>query len=145
MYITGIGNVTECNHSFIYLNTEGKQERLKATLDLLRSIFTQAEEDSRFYYRVKEVLRAEFEQRREKVEDRYHYITDDERKERYRAGGYKNGIGLEIEQQINNEECTRQFSAVYGFYDAVKFASDKWMEADKIKRQATAALNAMKA
>jgi len=145
MYITGIGNVTECNHSFIHLNTEGKQERLKATLDLLRSIFTQAEEDSRFYYRVKEVLRAEFEQRREKVENRYHYITDDERKERYRAGGYKNGIGLEIEQQINNEECTRQFSAVYGFYDAVKFASDKWMEADKIKRQATAALNAMKA
>lgn len=144
MYVFGIGNVTECNRSYIFLNNEGKQERKVSTAELLKSILAQAEENHRAYDKVKEELKVEFEKRREIVEGRYHFITDEEVQERYREGGHKGGIWLEVEQKVNNEECTRQYSAVYGFYDAVKYLSDKWMEAIKLRDQAKAALNTVK-
>lgn len=144
MYVFGIGNVTACNSSYIFLNTEGKQESIKATKERLEAIFYQSDAVCKAYWRVQDDLKKEFEKRREKVEERYHFITDEEVQERYRAGGYKNGIGLEVEQKVNNEECTRQYSAVYGFYDAVKYLSDKWLEANKLRSEAKVALNTVK-
>ena len=140
MYVVGIGNVTGCNKAYIFLNDEGKQSSKKATEDLLVDVFTQAEADCRFYCRMGADLRKEFEKRRDKVEERYHFITDEEVQEKYRASGYRGGIGLEVDQKVNNEECTRQYAAVYGFYDAVKYANERWVEADKLKRQAGSAL-----
>lgn len=144
MYVIGIGNVTECNSSYIFLNTEGKQESIKATKERIEAVFYQSDEVCKAYWRANDDLKKEFEKRREMVEERYHFITDEEVQERYREGGYKNGIWLEVEQKVNNEECTRQYSAVYGFYDAVKYLSDKWLEINKLRSEAKAALNTVK-
>lgn len=144
MYVIGIGNVIECNSSYIHLNTEGKQESIKATKERLEAIFYQTDEICKAYWRAKDDLKKEFEKRREKVEERYHFITDEDVQERYRAGGHKNGIWLDVEQKVNNEECTRQYSAVYGFYDAVKYLGDKWYEINRLREQAKTALNTVK-
>lgn len=143
MYVIGIGNVTGCNRSYIHLNNEGKQESIKATKERLEAVLYQSDEVCKSYFRAKDDLKKEFEKRRERVENKYHFITDEEVAEKDRESGYKRGLWLEVEQKVNNEECTRQYSAVYGFYDAVKYLSDKWYEISRLREQAKAALQGM--
>lgn len=77
MEVFSLGNVTECNYSWIFLNTEGKQERIKADKDRLKLIFDTAGEDMRFYERMGKVVTQFYERRKVEVEQKYHFITDE--------------------------------------------------------------------
>jgi Rps23 Pro-64 3,4-dihydroxylase Tpa1-like proline 4-hydroxylase len=144
MYVIGVGNVTECNKSYIHLNDEGKQSSIKATRELLEIIRDQAEAETEFYLKMRAILYEEFEKRRDAVQKKYHFISDEEVEEKNRQSGYKDGLFINIHKQVNNEECTRQYSSVYGFGDAWVFAGECWERVFRLKRQAEAALRSLR-
>jgi len=139
MYVSGVGNVTECNSSYIHLNNEGKQESKKATVELLRKVLNIASKDLEFYDRMQEELKALYERRKAEVERKYHWITDEMVKAAYQESS-KKGFELSVSKDSNNEECTRKFGEVFGIYEGVRFSSDRYWEARKLKVQAENAL-----
>ena len=139
MMVSGMGNVTECNYLWIFLNNEGKQDRLKANRERLLDIFHTAIEDQSFYDRMGKVLTEEYERRKAQAEAKYHYITDEMVQEAYKED-HKKGFYLSLSKDSNNEECLRQFSYVFGLYDGAKLAHDRYWEAYKLARQAKDAL-----
>lgn len=143
MYVFGIGNVTECNKSYIHLNNEGKQESKKANVELLRKVLITATQDLEFYNRMQEELKALYERRKAEADRKYHWITDDMVKAAYQESS-KKGFELSISQDINNEECVRRFGEVSGIYEGVKFANERYWEIRKIKIQAENALKECK-
>lgn len=139
MNVFSLGNVTECNYSWVFLNNEGKQDRIKADEGRLRLILDTAGEDLRFYDRMGKVLTQFYERRKAEVEKRYRYITDEMVQEAYKQS-YESGFGLSISQSSNNEEYIRQYAAVHGIYDGVKLAHDRYWEARKLLKQSKDAL-----
>lgn len=139
MQVLGIGNVTECNRSYVFLNNEGKQDRLKATEELLRLIMETASSSYSFYGRMYEEITAEYEKRNEEVKKKYHFITDEQIKEA-NAKDRRLGFDLSVRKDSNNEECVRQFSRVHGFYDGARYAGDRKWEAKRLFEQSKNAL-----
>lgn len=139
MYVFSLGNVTECNYNWIFLNDEGKQERIKADKERLKLILDTAGEDLRFYDRMGKVVTQLYERRKAKVEKKYHFITDEMVKAAYQESSDR-GFELSISKNSNNEECIRQYAAVHGLYDGVKLAQDRYWEARKLLEQAKNAL-----
>ena len=139
MDVFSLGNVTECNYNWIFLNDEGKQERIKADKERLKLILDTAGEDMRFYDRMGKVVTQLYERRKAEVEKKYHFITDEMVKAAYQESS-KRGFEVSISKNSNNEECIRQYSAVHGLYDGVKLAHERYWEARKLLEQAKNAL-----
>ena len=140
MQVLGLGNVTGCNRSYVFINNGGKQDSIRSTPDLLSTIRDTASRDYVFYTRMWEVLTDEYEKRKAEVHKLYHFITDDMVGEAF-IRDYKEGLSLSCRKESNNEECIRQFSRLYGLYDGANLASDKRWEARKIYIQADNSLN----
>mgnify|MGYP001037076504 FL=1 len=139
MEVFSLGNVTECNYGWIFLNTEGKQERIKADKDRLKLILDTAGEDMRFYERMGNVVTQFYERRKAEVEKKYHFITDEMVKAAYKESSDR-GFELSITKDSNNEECIRQYAAVHGLYGGASLAHDRYWEARKLLEQAKNAL-----
>ena len=146
MYVFGIGNVTGCNHSYIFLNDNGKQSSIASNRERLQAIRTQAAADEAFYDRFYKEAHAEYECRMSEVKAKYHYITDDDIAAVLAAeGNSKRWFDLTWKQASNNEECHRQFNLVFGFADAANYALDMSHKAHKLRMQAENALKEMEA
>ena len=143
MEVFSLGNVTECNYGWIFLNTEGKQERIKADKDRLKLILDTAGEDMRFYERMGNVVTQFYERRKAEVEKKYHFITDEMVKAAYKESSDR-GFELSITKDSNNEECIRQYAAVHGLYGGARLAHDRYWEARKLLEQAKNALKQYK-
>lgn len=143
MEVFSLGNVTECNYSWIFLNDEGKQERIKADKERLKLILDTAGEDMRFYDRMGKVVTQLYERRKAEVEKKYHFITDEMVKAAYQESSDR-GFELSISKDSNNEECVRQYSSVYGLYDVVRMAHERYWEARKLLGQVKNALKRYK-
>lgn len=133
MQVLGLGNVTECNYSYIFLNNEGKQ--IKATKDLLSAILKTSSTNTTFYERMYTELSAEYEKRKTEVDNKYRFITDEMVEDAYRRSRLE-GFELSLKKPSNNEECIRQFSKVSGIFDGARVALDKKWEAHKLLKQA---------
>lgn len=141
MYVFGIGNVTGCNRSYIFLNDNGKQSSIASNRERLQDIRTQAAADEAFYGRFYKEVHAEYERQYEAVKAKYHYITDDDIAAVLAAeGNSKRWFDLTWKQESNNEECTRQFSRVFGIADVASYGSDMCRQAHKLRSQASSAL-----
>lgn len=136
MQVLGIGNVTECNRSYIFTNDGGKQGRIRSTPELLRSIKETASLEVEVYRRMGEELSEAYEKRIEDAKKRYHFITDDMVKEAFRSGDHKQGTSLSFVKDSNNEECIRQYAKVSGWFEAVEFARGKYWEVQRLLVQA---------
>lgn len=143
MYVLGIGNVVECNRLYIHLNNEGKQDRIKATEEKLREIQAKAAESVPFYERMYQELKDLHERRRDAVEEKYHFITDDDIKAAYEESN-KAGFDLSIRKDSNNEECIRQISSVYGIYEGARYALERKNAIYKIMKQAENAIRELR-
>ena len=139
MQVVGIGNVTECNRSYIHLNDEGKQRSITATSNLLKIIKETASVDTEFYTRMREVLYDEYENRRAEVVQHYHCITDDMIKEAY-ARSYMEGSSLSCLKDTTNREFERQWGILSGIMDMAILAMDRKHEARRLLRQAEGSL-----
>lgn len=135
MQVLGLGNVTECNRSYIFLNDEGKQDRIKATQELLKAILDTAYADYQFYSRLCEVVTAEYEKRKAEVERRYQFITDEMVAEALEKDR-KRGIELSWSKDSHNAECSRQYNKIFGLYEVVKMGMDRKWEANRLLAQA---------
>ena len=146
MSVFGIGNVTGCNRSYIFLNDDGKQSSIASNRERLQDIRTQAAADEAFYDRFYKEVRAEYERQYEAVKAKYHYITDDDIAAVLAAeGNSKRWFDLTYKKQSNNEECHRQFNLVFGFADAANYAWDMSHKTHKLRMQAENALKEMEA
>lgn len=146
MYVFGIGNVTGCNRSYIFLDDNGKQSSIASNRERLQAIRTQAAADEAFYDRFYKEVHAEYERQYEAVKAKYHYITDDDIAAVLASeGNSKRWFDLTYKKQSNNEECNRQFNRVFGWADASKHAGDLWFASHKIRMQAENALKEMEA
>ena len=144
MYTAGIGDVTECNRSYIFIaEGSGEKKRIPATRDRLEAILTQAMEDIRFYDRMWEEINKLYEKQKVEAERKYHYITDEEVKEAYDKGR-KEGFNISVMQSSNNEEYMRGWSKVHGLYGGANYASDKKWRAYRINEQAKLAVTKVK-
>ena len=141
MYIFGIGNVSECNSSYIHLNDEGKQSRIKATPEDLSKILKQAAEDYAFYNRLYTEIHELYERRYSEVKKRYKYITEEDIEALRKAGG--DWLGLSWRKDSNNEECTRQYNRVFGLSDICSWALEQREAARKLNAQAKEALQSL--
>ena len=135
MYVDMIGNVTECNSSYIHLNNEGRQESIKATVEKLQEVLRVASGNVVFYSRMYKELYALYERLKTEAEAHYKYITD-EQIEEARERGDKNWMMLSWTQESHNEDCNRNISNAFGTFNGCKYAGDREMEARKIKAQA---------
>lgn len=143
MEVFSLGNVTGCNYDWIFLNDEGKQERIKADKDRLKLILDTAGEDVRFYERMGRVVTQFYERRKAEVKKKYHFITDEMVKAAYQESSDR-GFWLSVSKDSNNEECIRQYAAVHGLYDGAELAHDRYWEARKLLEQAKNALKQYK-
>lgn len=139
MQVVGIGNVTECNKHYIFLNNEGKQDRIKADKEKLEGILSTATENEKFYGRMWEEVSALHERRLEQVKRKYHYITDEMIKEAFDRD-HKEGLNLSWSKDSNNERYMEQINKAFGIYEGAKYASVCRWEAHKLKEQAKNAL-----
>lgn len=140
MNILGLGNVTEVNSAYIFVNEEGKQDRLNSTKELLTEVLSTAKENIRFYERMMEEVKAEYEKKKAYVEKHYHYITDEDL-ERIKETGDKQAYFMaHISQESNNRYCSREYSQVFGFFEGFNYAMERKYEAIKIQAQAEEAL-----
>ena len=139
MRVLGIGNVTQCNKAYIFLSNEEKQERVRATPELLSLIRETAVEDCMFYGRMWEEINVEYEKRKVEIEKKYHFITDEMVKQAF-VRGRREGLDLSWKKDSNNEECIRQFSRLHGLYEGANLASDRKWEAYRLQAQAEGAL-----
>lgn len=135
MQVLGIGNVTECNSSYIFLNNEGKQERIRATPELLSLIMDTASTDYAFYSRMWEVITTEYERLKAEAEKKYHFITDEMIAEAFKRGK-KEGLELSWSKDSHNAECSRQYNRIFGMYEGANIASNRRWEANKLLAQA---------
>jgi len=133
--VLGIGNVTECNRSYIFLNNDGKQDRIRATPELLRLIRDTASTDQAFYDRMCKEITTAYEKRKVEVKKKYHFITDDMVKEAF-LRDHKEGLSLSCLKDTNNEECTRQYGMLFGLYEGANIAMERRWEARKLLAQA---------
>ena len=143
MQVLGLGNVTECNYSYIFLNNEGKQDRIKATKDLLSAILKTSSTNTTFYERMYTELSAEYEKRKTEVYNKYRFITDEMVEDAYRRSRLE-GFELSLKKPSNNEECIRQFSKVAGIFDGARVALDRKWEAHKLLKQAETSMQKFK-
>lgn len=139
MEVFTIGNVTQCNKAYIFLNDDGRQRSIKATDEALQRIYKQANEDERFYTRMYNETQGLYEKKKEEFDKKYKYISDEAIQETYRQDHDK-GFRLKLEQPHNNEEWLRQWGRVSGIADAQFFAGDKMLTAHKLMMQAKNAL-----
>lgn len=143
MQIVGIGDVTSCNKAYIFLNNEGKQERIRATPELLSLIRDTASRDRVFYDRMWAEINEAYNKKKAEIEAKYHYITDEMVAEAFKRGR-KEGLELSWSKDTHNEECSRQFNRLFGMYEGANLASDRKWRADKLLAQAEGALKEMK-
>mgnify|MGYP000929347717 CR=1 FL=1 len=139
MKVAGLGNVTGCNKSWIHINNNGEQKRIKANEERLREILRVSVENEIFYGRMWNEVKELYEREKEKVERRYHFITDEMIEEAFKRS-HKEGLDLSWRKDSNNEECIRQYSGAFGIFTGAKYASDHRIEAHKLKEQAKGAL-----
>lgn len=142
MLVLGIGNVTQCNNAYIFLDNEGKQERVRATPELLSLIRETAIEDYLFYGRMWEEITTEYEKRKAEVEKKYQFITDEMVEEAFKRGR-KDGLELSWSKDSHNEECSRQYNRVFGMYEGANLASDRKYKAYRLQIQAERALKGL--
>lgn len=135
MYVDMIGNVTECNSSYIHLNNEGRQESTKATVEKLQEVLRVASENVVFYSRMYKELYALYERLRTEAVAKNSYITDEDI-EKARDSGNENWLLMKWGQDSHNENCTREIANAFGTFNGCKYAGDREMEARKIKAQA---------
>ena len=137
MQVFGIGNVTDCNSSWIHLNDEDLGEhRVKATVELLTQVYTTATDNYALYRRMYELLKAEADKRVAEVKRRYQYISEEDIKN-------SNSIFKEIDMKLHNERCNEAYNKVYGFRDAVSWVNDQIWDSYKYQTRAKNALNAI--
>ena len=139
MYVFGIGNVTECNRAYIHLNNEGRQESIKVTVEKLQDVLRVASEDVVFYKRMYDEVYALYKKLTDEAVARNSYITDEDIAEA-RDSGNKDWLMMKWEQDSHNLESTRNRCEALGTYNGCKYASDREMEARKIKTQAENAI-----
>ena len=139
MWVAGIGNVTECNSSYIFLNNEGKQERIRSTEELLRAILDTASTDYAFYGRMWEVITVEYERLKAEAEKKYRFITNEMVAEAFKRDR-KEGLELSWSKDSHNAECSRQYNRIFGMYEGVNLASNRRWEANKLLAQAKTSL-----
>lgn len=135
MYVDMIGNVTECNSSYIHLNNEGRQESIKATVEKLQEVLRVASENVGFYKRMYDEIYALYKKLTDEAVAKNSYITDEDIAEA-RDSGNRDWLMMKWGQDSHNLESTRNRCEAYGTYNGCKYASDKEMEARKIKAQA---------
>lgn len=139
MYVDMIGNVTECNSSYIHLNNEGRQESIKATVEKLQDVLRVASENVVFYKRMYDEIYALYQKLTDEAVARNSYITDEDIAEA-RDSGNKDWLMMKWGQDSHNLESTRNRCEALGTYNGCKYASNREMEARKLKSQAEAAL-----
>ena len=139
MEVVGLGNVTGCNKSWIHINNNGEQKSIKANEERLREILRVAAENEVFYGRMWDEIKELYEREKEKVERRYHFITDEMIKEAFNRS-QKEGLDLSWRKDSNNEECIRKYSGAFGIFTGARYASERGIEAHKLKEQAKGAL-----
>lgn len=139
MQVLGIGNVTGCNQVWIFLNDEGKQSSLKATVECLEIIREVALRDYEFYNRMYEELQIIYDKKNTLITNRYHFISEEMVKEAFKEDR-KKGLSLSWEKDSNNEECLRQYGKLSGISETKDIIFNKKWEAHKILKQAEGAL-----
>lgn len=139
MNVHGIGNVTECNISYIHLNNGGKQESIKATEEKLRKIYNICAENVKFYSRMHDELYVLYNKLKDEANAHYKYITEDQIEEA-RKRGDSNWWHLSLVKDSHNLECTRKISEAFGTFNGCTYATDAELEARKIRVQAEVAL-----
>lgn len=137
--IAGIGNVTSCNKSWIFLNEDGEQDRVKANKERLEIIREVALRDYEFYSRMYEELQESYDKRRAVVESRYHFISNEMVKEAFKKDR-KEGLRLSWEKDSNNEECIRQYGKLSGISEVKEVIHNKKWDAYRIYKQAEGSL-----
>ena len=135
MIVLGLGNVVECNRLWVFLNDEGKQDRIKSTLEKLKVIYDTAVESMLVYDRMGKELTELYGRKKAEADKKYHFISDEMVKEAYKEDKCK-GFDLSVSKDSNNEECIRQFSKVFGIFDGVRYCNERYYEARRLKAQA---------
>lgn len=143
MLVLGIGNVTQCNEACVFLDNEGKQDRIKANKERLDAIYTRATENIVFYDRMAKELTDIYEKKKAEAEKKYQYISDEEVQEASKQDRRK-GFELSFRKDSVNEAYLRGWSKVFGLYDGVNYANDKKWEAYKLQKEAENALKQLK-
>lgn len=103
MLVLGIGNVTQCNKAYIFLDNEGKQDRIKTNKERLDAIYVKATENIVFYDRMANELTEIYEKKKAEAEKKYHYISDEEIQEASKQDRRK-GFELSLKKDSVNEE-----------------------------------------
>lgn len=137
--VAGIGNVTSCNRSYIFLNDEGRQSSLKSNEKRLEIIREVALRDYEFFSRMYEELQENYDKRKAVVESRYHFISEDMVKEAFNKDR-KEGLRLSWEKDSNNEECIRQYGKLSGISEIAGEINDKKWNAYRVYKQAESSL-----
>lgn len=139
MQVLGIGNVTSCNKSWIFLNDDGKQSSLKSNRERLEIIREVALRDYEFYSRMYEELQAIYDKQNSIVTSRYHFISDEMVKEAFKKDR-KEGLRLSWDKESNNEECIRQYGKLSGISEVKEVIHNKKWDAYRIYKQAEGSL-----
>lgn len=139
MQVLGIGNVTGCNKSWIFLNDEGKQSSLKSNVERLKIIKEVAIRDYEFYNRMYEELQLIYGKSKDTIYSRYHFITEDMVKEAFKKDR-KEGLRLSWDKESNNEECVRQYGKLSGISETKEIIHNRKWEAYRILKQAEGVL-----
>ena len=142
MQVLSIGNVVQCNSSYIFINNEGKQDRIRATVYFLMIIRDTASNNYKFYNRMREELDTAYNNKKAEVENGYKYITDEMVKEAFRESTRK-GVDLSLSKDSNNEEVLRQYGKLSGIAELIEFASANGWEAYHLMRQADIAIESL--
>lgn len=135
MQVLGIGNVIECNRSYIHLNNEGKEDRIRSTPEILSAIRDTASMNYAFYRRMAEEIRTVYTKRSTEVKKRYYFITDEMVKEAF-LRDHSEGLSLSWSKDLNNEIFIREYGKLAGLQEGAEFASNRSCEAHKLLVQA---------
>lgn len=142
MYVHTVGDVAECNRSFIFLKMEDSEElnRIHTTAARLRLILKQAREDAAFYERMYREVKNLYDLRSKEVDQKWQYITDEQIAE-VRAKDEMDGWMLGLSKDSHNVDCVRERSKLSGIFEAASYAMEREREAVRIGKQAEGALH----
>lgn len=143
MLVSGFGDVTECNSSYVFLCDGDKQGRIKANKEILEAIYVTATENIVFYDRMAREILEVYERKKAEAEKKYQYISDEDVQEASKADRRK-GFELSIKKDSVNEEYVRGWANVFGLYGGVNYANNKKWEAYKLQKQSENSLKQLK-
>lgn len=122
-----IQSITQVNYKWIF--SAGIHD--KARPELLREIYTEARKDAAFYDRMASELAAIIDREREKLQHRHCPQIDEIE---------KMPLAEKCTAEVEREYYLRDSNEISGMYDVLSEVNQKRFHADKIARQARAAL-----